>query len=627
MSLRKFSKAGVRVISSLFVLMVILSCFSLTVFADDEEEDNNQDYSYANAAAIINAKFTYVSESGTCTESVTNKMYSASALIGYSDTKVMEGKNFIFGWLISHSTLSSASYSYSFYRTGFGQGIMDYFELGSGLGQTGLDQTVYIDPLGNLARLLGGALFLVAYFFAYSVNLVYKVVIKVLLFINPFQLFSKSTKNTFLQTALAYDPGSAKDNSMTAIAEIVSRFYDALYDLSWAVVVPILIVSLLLTILVFAPGDPNKRRHSIKKFAIRIAFIGLGIPIIGILYCSCLEKLDEASDGTANSATYIVMSTFCDFEGWCRESHMATSGISYQCDSFSNYKGFILSAKSEALIRYSCLKMNAHASGVSGTFDKYKTTGNAVTTGTDKETTKSVYSAYSNMINSGDDTSKIDSDCYDMLLKYMCADTYEAATYESDDKKSITGPSTFFGHYKDYQKFEDDKTWDNGVKSATFNNYGFFVCRPDGETDGLSRLGVFNYLSTSFGKTGCTVYSTGASSALVRQSHRSVNICGSSGFMRFMYWLSGIVTLVCLGIIGYAYCLGVLMSNLKRGFTIVLNAAMGMVGNISAIAQFVTNSIIMIIEVLATFLIYSIISEVIFALPDMIVGLVIDYIT
>ena len=82
-----------------------------------------------------------------------------------------------------------------------------------------------------------------------------------------------------------------------------------------------------------------------------------------------------------------------------------------------------------------------------------------------------------------------------------------------------------------------------------------------GTNPGLSKLSMYNYLSTSFDKNSIVVYSPKTSSSEnTKQQHYSVNLIGS-GAMRYAYGFNLVIVLGVLTLIGFTYSIGMSIKN------------------------------------------------------------------
>lgn len=126
---------------------------------------------------------------------------------------------------------------------------------------------------------------------------------------------------------------------------------------------------------------------------------------------------------------------------------------------------------------------------------------------------------------------------------------------------------------------------------------------------GLSYQSMYNYLSTTFDTSSVVVYSNDKSvSENTKQMHYAVNVVGS-GALKVAMFLNMIVILGALCIIAFVFTIQMLMNNAKRGFHVLTSIPLASIGIVSAIAQFISYVIAMIMELICTMFLYMFISD------------------
>lgn len=620
------------------VLAVILSliifvtpCMGLTVYADPGEDDS-QDYSFSYMTAIL-AQYFIENYDSLNKSSLAGEGLAAGALVGYADAARVGGG--LLSWLSVPSFKTGGTWAYSAFagndkkdkKEGKKEGVEYYFRVGSSLRKAGIDDTNG-DFMKAIFRGIGGFTTKGAYYLAASVNLVVKMSVTILQTLNPFQFFKFSKNNNVLLQA-APESMDKDSNNPNTLTYFISKGYDLIYSLSWTVIVPIMLVFLVLTLLVIAPGDPTKRVSSIKKFVIRILFIGLGIPIMGSLYTACLDKVGEYASSGMIGADYLVLSSYVDFESW---ADTGLAGLSVDDDTYGKimvatksdygFDGWSLTDNTKLNIRNICRSINAY-------------NGYNVESGWDTDNlaiTKKVLKQYN---------TNVDSQCDDLLNRYMNCVTYSPSAYEGKMKDSFvseTGPKVFFKNFVDYNTFKkstDERSFINNYPGSLLTLYGdktryirtfSDLLKPVNYSDGwytftkgMSTLSMYNYLSTRFDDTSALVYSSEASSYFTKQEHYSVNMVGTSGLMKFAYWLSNIVLLVCIFVLGYGYFFGMIFEVLRDGLSAIMQGLLGTAGMLSVMASFISTVLCMMIEVWGTFFVYTVVVELLVSLPSLIV--------
>ena len=135
---------------------------------------------------------------------------------------------------------------------------------------------------------------------------------------------------------------------------------------------------------------------------------------------------------------------------------------------------------------------------------------------------------------------------------------------------------------------------------------------------GLSIIGMYNFLSTSFDDTKFTVYSAAnTTSNQVQIGHYSVTSIGS-GLMHWIYLIDALVILGSTVLIGYGYAISLLLSNFKAMFRMVPNVLAGMLGSIEGIASAITLTMALVIEIIGTCVLYAIASRMIYAVYELV---------
>src|SRR5690606_19222105 len=61
---------------------------------------------------------------------------------------------------------------------------------------------------------------------------------------------------------------------------------------------------------------------AVKKFFVRLVFIGLGLPLIGSMYSAVLDNFDDAFLSQHAGPTRVVLSNYTDFESWMQNERL-----------------------------------------------------------------------------------------------------------------------------------------------------------------------------------------------------------------------------------------------------------------------------------------------------------------
>lgn len=634
-------------------------------------------------------------------------------------------------WITSLNTISSTGASYSTYqdipKTKNGGSttdvIYEYCNYGYVLGQLGFDKS----ESGSVSigtRVMGG-ITIVLYYLSLGVDILFYSVIQILKTLNPFTLFAKginyiATKNGNGITMESYQSGTLSYTAFSGVQDFLKTWYTKIYDFSWAVLVPIFFVSLLVSLVLYRQTD--KFKSKLKKYIIRIMFIVVGVPLLGGIYTAALDGMADAINPNTSPATKIICSTFVDFEAWASRGRLALTARngdnikdndSLKISCTRNDSGLYTPTATEMLNsrNMAFLINNSYSMPVdmgSPIFSAYSGSGtvnNALSSGnmagvdnatgncaavlnmlnrysegkyyTSAEFEGAAKGAMSSWINATDKGNKILNQFQTMAdVTAWWVDDDSDDVVKSHRKRLTdmwhfgTGHNEIDGHLQE--------TYDNGGTDWGVNLYanggiklsgttyqenhsptvprwfdtttqGGYSYHPPGSPDGytiwittgatvvkgsriatiapgmdgyskeygLSTCSMYNYLNTSF-HDGMTLYSpSDTPTTWARENHRSVNVIGN-GAVSFLYWLNCITMLLCYAVVGYFYGLGMLLANIGRMFQIVKAVPFAMLGSLKSIAELITYTIVMILEVVLTIFLYSFIAEIMFTIPDII---------
>lgn len=644
------SKSVKSLIAIILVLVVsVIALFPATVFAEDDESDLSL-YTVASSAASYYDAASSVGEVGM--SGILGKLgftenfnfldadveaANAGGMIGFIDSD----KSSFFGWAASMLSNSSQAYSYDSFKDY--PGMYEYAYYGYTLQKLGLDSTSNETlDINAIARGIGGGMMMCVYVVSGAVNLVFNAALVFLQWVNPFHWFADST-------VLDGKAGTDYPTWASGIVDFVSNMYDSLDALGW-VVMPIFLVVLLVSLLLFRKSQTSSSGSKVKRFLIRLCFLVIGIPLLGSLYTSCLTWAQSEVAAGATSTDYVIASTFVDFESWASNGNLqipsgdkivVETGLTL--DNIQNDSSG--TASNSTSVRRLARDIN----------DKYS--GIQVSTSTDntdvinwnieaaKDTVTNVNTLWSGL---GTDNYQA---CINLLSRYATSQYYHSSDYETEWKSSINNGTNEEGLtidnvsdqmsvLADFKEFgsEDGNgkglfiSEDSGAESTTFlNNGNLGVSAQDNGTSslitytngsdnsrGLSTLSMYNYLNTSFGESGLVVYSTNkATSGLVREAHHAVTIVGD-GFTSILYYLDAFLMLLAMTVIGIGYAFAIMFGTIKRGIKMIINLPLAMVGSIKSIARIVAVVIMMVINVFVTIIMYDVVQELLVSLSEMI---------
>ena len=637
-----------RVIACL--MAVFLSILSVGVLATRTlaGDDKKNDFSFYRVASAASAYYdqthndkkdnkvdfdTFQQDGATLSQ--LNNIGVAGDLVGFIDEDYSKG---FFGATVSMLSASSQSRAYTSFRKNE-KALIAYVQYGHALQMLGLDETANTSlDISAIVRFIIGIFLIMAYSLAVMVDLLFKAILVVLQALNPFAWFLGSHA---VDTPFRSWFASAADHMPTAlkgVQELVSTFYKGLSDIG-LMLIPVFFVMLVAGIILFRSGKGamgDSVLVKIRKYVTRVVFILAGIPILGASYTGCLEQLLSGKDSdpfsvSTSAANDVIGSTLVDFESWAVKKHLALpENVKITLDHADTLGGSINTGRTSDL-RQMARNINAMANPrlTRPTSTVSAMNGVAIDVGKASASDKPVSIVAA----------------YDVMLRYMMHNYYQAANLETQYKakhagKKITGKSPsggfwdevsdFLGmtpdsladlieadsdvnNYKNHNKLAGSKTTgpymnDNTLGALHVQKSGkSLVYTGNGSGKGLSTLAMYNYLTSGFTSTSVITYSNHKIAALIMSNaHRSVSVIGT-GAARSLYILYAIVMLIAMAVIGFGYALGVLFGMFRRGVSMIMSTPFAMMGNFRAMAKVTTITAMMIVELIGTVFAYQIV--------------------
>lgn len=606
----------------LAVLMLVVSMLLPTyAYADDDNTDLTF-YRVASATSMYydDAKSNEKSslKEGVDGDTALN-MGNAAAFLGFEDPDYGKGW---FGSAASWLSASAQAHHYSAYAGGADgstdQALYHYMLYGHALSMMGVDSTSNEHaPMEGIARFIGGGLMWLAFHVTMFAENIFGGLLEVLKFFNPFQFLSASaTMPSYARAAMPSTPSGIFGFVMSWMAplrDVISRIYDLSYVLGW-VLVPVFLALFVVSITLLR-NSGGSSMGKFKKFAIRVGFLVLGIPLLGITYTGALDMVGSLTAGSHSNANYVIASTYVDFEAWAKYGHLKLpTGTQIVVDIEASDGGAIDPTSTN--VRMLARSINAqYANKGAGWLAQYVMAVMAQA-GLDSNWNTTALGTSSTVSGISINTAG------DILQRYIGDAYYHAADFETSWRgslsetelqslnKAIDESLGDYGKYKDsgLVKMETDSgvpNWltDGGVgPGPSSDNKVTF----SGGMGRISTLGMYNYLTTSFDDSSVVTYSpTKATSALVRQSHHSVNVVGT-GFTKILYWANALSMLMCISVMAIGYAFAMLINNIRRGIKTFVMIPMSMMGSLKAMARITTTILMMVVEVVMTLFIYSI---------------------
>ena len=217
----------------------------------------------------------------------------------------------------NNNTIKSSSFAgYAFY----GKALVDngYMKMG--------DSTI-VGTVVQFGRVLGGMIILVLYMINLIIPVLFSIVLKMMLILNPFEWIARGVgaagdaSGQLLQKAVGsdYAPGS---NFFGDLLGLFNGLYDGLTK-AGLVSITIMLGSLVFSI--FAWGRSGGIKQRFTKIVLRFFIMVLGIPLLGGSYTATLKWLQsEAFDaGSAGYINYVIASSFIRTDSWIENTRLA----------------------------------------------------------------------------------------------------------------------------------------------------------------------------------------------------------------------------------------------------------------------------------------------------------------
>ena len=524
---------------------------------------------------------------------------------------------------------------------------------------------------GSFARKLSGGATVICWGASEAMPKVFNFSLKILKWTNPFQFFVQT--DTASDGFREADAAAAKDGNplyhmmhdgKNSLTSFISDFYTTITEhLSWAVAVPLLILLGVVQVLLMkhAPGTVF---WNISK---RIIFIAVGLPLLGSLYTFSLDQLeDQTSNKTA--ASRLAFASFFDFEAWVNKNRLAV-GDGWSADFISSPKGKdgattdagTISPHTLRKLRSLTLALNrknlSDLSGLSGFVTSDDDAHLSLSGGVWDEdgSPGSAYGGTRTEISS----STVQNEVYRLLTTYLQGTTYSPSVWatvvwgefrdgvaagdfefgfngmeDEDSKETVNAMINATDQVTDWMNRSPDDNeaiWDADGETLEwpekefniFADGGLYSTKKDtdnmvwktksnpvsGKKMGLSRMSMYNYLSTSFTESSVIVYSNANSiSEFTKNEHFNVNMIGT-GLMKALFFLNFVACVGVLAIIGVSYSFNMAISGIRHGLKLLISIPSAMVGLVRGIAQVLSLVCVMIAEVMATIFMYTFVAD------------------
>lgn len=562
---------------------------------------------------------------------------NAGGLLGYS-RDLSDDEEGIVGWVTSQFSANSMTYNYDQLKTlGGGDGLASnslyaYGIYGAQLDAMGLTTT---DDFGIGDKIVG-YLFELVYFLANVVPTVFKIMLNLLRIFNPFNLFFGVIEGlSDLEVPI-----------IAPLATYIGSIYSSIQTLSIFIVVPVLIGLSAMSIFMFR-GSAGKK---VLRLVVRVFMIFAGLPLIGSTYTAIVDDLADGMTFGTNFGDYVVASQFVDTEGWVKSTRLAppTDNAIKINDSETEELSQNPHASREMVLEINARRVRGNTSLEALYSNEMISSEDMIDSGSQSE-------AYTGNV------------ARDLLTRFRSGQRFSAADFEGyikselNDDKDISAESItamFTPETSDLKSDDYDNLFavsDSGTPSEVFKdgdigwsiyNMGGLVYNEKGSTFGLkgvstpsgvnvskakattskktalggdlnsgtviglSPLTMYNFMNTEFGTLSMTTFSPeNSASSWSSNDYASVSKV-NSGFVGLINTTESVVLLSASAVIGLAYAWAlfkIVLASIPRILAGVFGTAMG---SMAMITKLLISTIVLIIEIIGTLLLYSVFDTV-----------------
>lgn len=529
-----------------------------------------------------------------------------------------------------------------------------YAGFGYALTAAGVDEPVIIGQTADSKRNLIGPVVLIVFLLCMALPKFFEMVLTFLSVANPFKLFigPGSVLRSIVPTI---DAGPGFDNQNTAVqaamsgalntlSDAVTGLYNALYSLSFFAIVPILIALTLFSWLVL-----RKSAGSVfKNLAVKVVFIGLGIPLMLACYTAAIDSVKDFTIGTASSTPIsVITSTFCDYGSWVlgrstydymalpsdANLYVDTSGDTYVYEpSSTSDRRLVQLLNKKANPLFTSAALSNGGTNANNIANDDITLVGSVPGGTSSAKTSAVINLLQTYTKGEYITASNFATKQQEVLMHKINKEHSISFFNQSSKWENFEPTlaAAFNHEmedgswgvdvseSDAKIFAEQRLTDSAsLARRNISNAGlnlFYNSETShfspGSYEGENRkpfckMATYNLLSSTFSDTAIAVYSTTESSTnQVQLAHYSVSIAGQ-GYMELAYVFDAVAIMCCLMVLGYGYGFALLFACFKGLIQIFPKVLTGMIGSMRGIAGSVALVAALIIEIIGTCIMYS----------------------
>lgn len=597
----------------------------------------------------------------------TGSVGNAGGLLGYGDEEYDFTSDII---TKLSSTSSFAAYDALKLDDGQLDNTLQYARYGRLLADMGLDSYGIKHTVGS-GRLISGGFMLIVYVLSLLCSKLFGIFIDLMILLNPFRFFINvgGSMGSAL-TDVVKDSDSILSSSASAItthpafkaiSDLMSGVYTSLTKWSWGIVIPLglafLICSLFVYSKLFNNDKPAVRVKKVSTWLLRVAFVAIGVPLLGCIYTSVLSFMDYTTDDTKCASTQMVASTYVDFGKWASNLRLdPVSGGRFVSD-ISVQAGGEADVKTLAKLRDTALAINKKSGTIDGVSKLSASSEDALQWSLEVLDTSA--SSSESAINQ----------CYELLMGYISDNFYYPSDWESAvgssmaanssidmgrrqggeeeqfDADALQGEKTVYNMFDSTNETSDwlDRETDDNTEIFSRNTKWnpFNIFRNGGKithdsvngntvkytstytssklgsdptaTGGLSTMSMYNYLTSKFSSDGVTIYSNrDAVNIQSKYSHYAVNSIGS-GALGVLYYANALVLMLIVSIIGLCYVFASMMNVIKKGMTVFMSIPGASLGVLKSIATILSTTFSMIVELVMIGFLYMLISQLLVA--------------
>ena len=488
------------------------------------------------------------------------------------------------------------------------------------------------------------------------------------------------TTNVVVDDNLSEEDAGRRLTALEAVRTWFTDLYNGFTSIGLFIILPLLFALLIAGILLSKQNRSSKILTYLKRFV----FIVIGIPLLATVYSAVLTELQETSLQTKPSSR-IIAASFVNFERWVTTSRLELpQGYTLTSKKVSDAEEQgEANGETWRSIRPMAYRINRYLkiyglpidSGIGlGADGEPETTAGMFDNNGD----------FTPELQADDNLSEasMKARLNEMLTIYSDGRTYTSGSWNSavmgwvtanvqDDElgntqetqDASTNKETFYQMvfdtdqvsdwmnrsvqdnqniwtkngggeeakwaYKDWNIFVNGTTL--GVSDVSTNDdityMGHWRSRGGDATDvtktiGLSTVSMYNYLATHFDESAIRVYSGMKSvSEFGRMQHFSINLVGS-GVLRVLFGANCLVILGVFTILGIVYCGGLVLHNIKHGFSMLMSIPGAMLGAMKSIAQVLVYFVSMILELFVTIFLYEVITTFVISFSSVVEGII-----